>query len=136
MTDAFWKGPVVHSAGKKGGRLALGIEANRLANLVDGYFDIGLAEQLMRRGDALVAAHGRIVVFSDWRKMSAYDSECRRQMTAWGVGLGEGLEAFHVIAASRLVQMGLSVAAILVPALHVHERMENFVAAYDSSAAR
>jgi hypothetical protein len=27
--------------------------------------------------------------------------------------------------------MGLSVAAILVPALRVHERMEKFVAAYE-----
>lgn len=120
------------SVGKKGGRLTLHIDGKRLANSVEGHFDLGLAEQIMRRGDALVAAHGRIIVFSDWRGMTAYDSDCRRQMTAWGAGLGAGLEAFHVMATSGLVQMGLSVAAILVPALHVHDRVEKFLAAYDA----
>lgn len=118
--------------GKKGGQLALHIEGNRLANSVEGHFDIALADQIMRRGDALVAAQGSIVVFSDWRGMTAYDSECRRQMTAWGAGLGAGLAAFHVIATSRLVQMGLSVASILVPALHVHDDVEKFLASYET----
>lgn len=127
----FWGSAGVSSVGKKGGQLALHIEGSRLANSVNGYFDLSLAEQIMRRADALVAAHGRIIVFSDWRGMTAYDSECRRQMTAWGAGLGAGLEAFHVIATSRLVQMGLSVAAILVPTLRVHDHVEKFLAAYE-----
>jgi hypothetical protein len=113
--------------------LSFAIEGNLLCNKLVGHFDQGLADEIMSRGDTLLAKHGQLAVFSDWFQMASYETSCRQTMTAWGAGMGAGLQCFHVIAGTRLVKMGLAVASIVVPALHTHDRMSSFVAAYQAA---
>jgi hypothetical protein len=75
-------------------------------------------------------------VFADWQQMDSYDTSCRQTMTAWGVNLGKRLEAYHVVAGSRMVKMGLAVASIVVPTLRVHADVASLVAAYRAEKRR
>jgi hypothetical protein len=115
------------------GELFLFVEGKVLCNRLVGHFDQPLADKVMRRGDALLAQHGEIIVFSDWARMTSYDSSCRRTMTEWGAGLGKRLLGFNVIAGTRMVKMGLTVASILVPALRIHDTSTAFAAAYNET---
>jgi glycerol dehydrogenase-like iron-containing ADH family enzyme len=113
--------------------LSFVIEGKLLCNKLVGHFDQALADELMRRGNTLIAKYGELAVFSDWFHMTSYETSCRRTMTEWGVGLGRGLKCFHVIAGTRLVKMGLAVASIVVPTLRAHDGMASFIAAYQEA---
>ncbi|MGC4095235.1 MAG: hypothetical protein QM756_46400 [Polyangiaceae bacterium] len=132
MKAPFWGTGGLASTNAKGGELALHVERNLLCSVVVGHFDQALADQIMRRGTSLADECGKIIVFSDWYRMSSYESSCRSTMTSWGVGLGPRLLAFHVTAGAGMVKMGLSVARILVPSLHLHSSPAAFVAAYQA----
>lgn len=112
------------------GELLVFVEGKVLCNSLVGHFDQPLADRVMKRGDAVLAEHGELIVFSEWSRMASYDSSCRSTMTAWGAALGKRLTAFHVIAGTRMVKMGLTVASIVVPALRMHGTTVEFVTAY------
>jgi hypothetical protein len=57
---------------------------------------------------------GAVVGFLDWYEMESYDSECRARMTSWVVERRKHIRAFHVLVRSRLVNMGVSTAALLL----------------------
>lgn len=115
----------------RSGVLSFAVEGNVLCNKLVGHFDQALADEVMSRGNMILARHGRLAVFSDWFQMASYETSCRQTMTEWGVRMGTGLKCFHVIAGTRLVKMGLAVASIVVPTLRAHDRMTSFVAAYE-----
>jgi hypothetical protein len=136
VQEPFWGPPGPISKNRQGGELAINVRGSILCNTVSGHFDQSAADRIMAHGDQLLAEHGTITVFSDWLLMASYDISCRTTMTGWGANLGRRLEAFHVIAGSRLVKMGLAVASIVVAPLRVHGDRVAFMAAYQSAAPR
>jgi hypothetical protein len=130
VQDLFWGAQPTHTFQGRSGELALAVEGKLLCNKVVGHFDQPLADQIMSRGNLLIAQYRELTVFCDWLHMASYETSCRRTMTDWGVKLGASLKGFHVIAGARLVKMGLSVASIVVPALQMHADTARFTAAF------
>ena len=65
---------------------------------------------------AEIEAGRRPEVFHDWERMTGYDSDVRIAMTEWYREVSSQVERVHVLAASRLVVMGVSVVALAVGA--------------------
>ena len=69
-----------------------------------GAFALGNVQKM-----AAAARGGRITVFCDWADMSGYDSEVRATFTQW-VASNRTTVKFHLLVASKIVSMGVSVA--------------------------
>ena len=66
------------------------------------------------------------VVFDDWQGVTGYDPAVRVRMTAWTRRFGAGLAATHILLASRILSMGVSLAtrAANLPVTGYDERLE------------
>jgi hypothetical protein len=71
---------------------------------------------------------GPALGFLDWYEMDSYDSECRSRMTNWVVERRRNIRGFHILVRSRLVNMGVSTAALLLGGgiLHPHTDKDAF----------
>lgn len=77
--------------------------------VVDTHGDRLLSPQMTRRADTLVTKGG-IRFFFDFWQMPTYDSEMRTEWTAFLVKHRARIAEIHVVARSKLVAMGVSVA--------------------------
>jgi hypothetical protein len=68
-----------------------------------------LAPLMTQRADTIVA-RGRVRIFFDFWDMPTYDSEMRIQWTNWLAKHRARLDEIHIVARSKLVAMGVSVA--------------------------
>lgn len=84
-------------------------ESGTMLIVVGTHGDRALAPLMTRRAD-LIVARSRIRMFFDFWTMPTYDSEMRTEWTNWLVSHRERLDAIHVVARSKLVAMGVSVA--------------------------
>jgi hypothetical protein len=84
-------------------------ESGSMLVVVGTHGDRLLAPLMTRRADA-VLARGRITLFFDFWTMPTYDSEMRTEWTSWLVSHRARLDGLHVVARSKLVAMGVSVA--------------------------
>lgn len=84
-------------------------ESGALLVVLAGHGDRVLAPLMTRRAD-LLAARSRMRFFFDFWQMPTYDSEMRTEWTSWLVKHRSRLDGVHVVARSKLVSMGVSVA--------------------------
>ncbi len=139
MTDppqVFWTGPQrwLHDSR---GTMVIGAESDvMLCNAVAGHLSVALASQIRDDGEEIVRQHGRVRIFCDWSRMVSYETESRKLLTDWSVGLGDRLEELHIIGGSMMVRMGLAVASIAVRILVSHSSREDFLDAYRSCPDR
>jgi hypothetical protein len=71
--------------------------------------DRALAPLMTRRADAIIA-QTKLTLFFDFWEMPTYDSEMRMLWTQWLLSHRSHLNGLHVLARSKLVSMGVSVA--------------------------
>jgi hypothetical protein len=69
---------------------------------------------------------GRMTVFDDWEGVTGYDSAARVRLTEWTAQNGDAFHATHILIASKLLAMGLSLATRAAGlSVHVYQsRME------------
>jgi len=84
-------------------------ESGSMLVVVGTHGDRLLAPLMTRRADAIIA-RSKITLFFDFWTMPTYDSEMRTEWTSWLVSHRARLEGLHVVARSKLVAMGVSVA--------------------------
>jgi hypothetical protein len=84
-------------------------ESGSLLVVVGTHGDRVLAPLMTKRADAMVL-RSRMMLFFDFWTMPTYDSEMRTEWTSWLVSHRARLDGLHVVARSKLVSMGVSVA--------------------------
>lgn len=96
---------------------------------VAGKADVDVARELARDHERAIAAHGTIALFSDFASMTAYTSAGRFELTEWSKKHWPKLRSSHILVASKLVAMGVSVASIALPGLRSYTERSRFEAA-------
>jgi hypothetical protein len=84
-------------------------ESGALHIALNGHGDRRLAPVVLRRKNAIVACD-KIRLFYDFSLMPTYDSEMRTEWTSWLVHHRARVQEIHIVARSKLVAMGVSVA--------------------------
>lgn len=84
-------------------------EGGALHIVVEGHGDRRFAPIATRRKDAIVS-RTEVRLFYDFWRMPTYDSELRTDWTSWLVRHRARVVEIHVVARSKLVAMGVSVA--------------------------
>lgn len=79
-----------------------------------GHLDTELAGHIVESGDAVIARYGTLVAFHDWQKIETYDSNARARLTSWDYRIRQDVERVHILVASKLVKMGVSVASLVL----------------------
>jgi hypothetical protein len=72
----------------------------------------GTAGHIIRFAEEMLAAGRRLLVFHDWEGLTGYDPEARRTLTEWTGRISPFWDGSHILLASRLVAMAISVASI------------------------
>lgn len=80
--------------------------------MVEGHLSASIAEQIVQAGNGVVREDGRLVAFHDWERVESYDTEARLLLTSWGRAIAPNVEVVHILVRSKLVAMGVSVAAL------------------------
>jgi hypothetical protein len=132
----FWPGSAETYQGEAG-ELIQGIDDNGfLCHSVAGCLTQDMADRIIAAGPKIAKQPGRLVVFSDWHLCTRDESSCRTTMTNWAIELDTRLHGYHIIGGSRLVQMGITVAALVVKPLVAYRSREEFLAGYATYAKR
>jgi hypothetical protein len=97
---------------------------------LDGHMDVAAARRIVDAGNQVIREHGRLLVFHDWEEMLSYDTEARHVLTSWAKEIDRSVERAHILFRSKLVAMGVSVAAMALGGmLTAHPSRTSFVAA-------
>ncbi len=95
----------------------------------EAHGDRRLTAPVLRVKDAVLGGAGGVAMFYDFWEMPTYDSELRTEWTGWLVRHRAKLTALHVLARSKLVLMGVSVANLALGGLaRTHEAPATFYA--------
>lgn len=98
-----------------------------VASVAEGRFTRAMAVATLAFVDA--AAPKPLTVFHDWFAVSDYDSSARSVFTTWLLLHPHDAKAYHLAIGSKLVAMGVSVAALATGApLYVHRSRAAFAA--------
>ena len=79
---------------------------------VHGRATIGVIGVIIRFAEEMLAADRRLLVFHDWEDVSGYDAEARRQLTDWTDRIKPFWDGSHILFASPIVAMAVSVAGL------------------------
>jgi hypothetical protein len=79
---------------------------------VHGRASIGVVGVIIRFAEEMIAADRRLLVFHDWEDVSGYDAEARRQLTEWTDRIKPYWDGSHILFASPIVAMAVSVAGL------------------------
>ncbi|MEI8255253.1 MAG: hypothetical protein WCJ30_06215 [Deltaproteobacteria bacterium] len=102
-----------------------------LRTMVSGHATSDLGTVLIEQFEAAIARFGSVVVFDDWEAAIGYDSDVRLRLTEWTRKRQPALPEIHILVGSKIVAMGLSVAAMVVRhGLKVHPDRASFELAY------
>jgi hypothetical protein len=99
---------------------------------VVGHFSKDLIRPYTETIDRCIAQLGSpIEKFNDWEGLENYDSENRVEITNWAIKRRAMLRTVHVLARSKIVQVGLSIANIALGGfISVHGNRVSFEAAF------
>lgn len=133
------------SEAARGGRLALGPPRHSfigsatyelwvcapgvILQRVSGKADVDVAREIARQLEAAIAEFGPITLFDDFAGMTAYTSAGRFELTEWSKKHWAEMKSTHILVASKLVAMGVSVASIALPGLRSYTERARFEAA-------
>ncbi len=102
-----------------------------LRTTVAGYATTEVGALLIQQFQSAITRFGSVVVFDDWEAATGYDSDVRVKLTDWTRRSQSSIPEIHILVGSKIVAMGLSVAALVVShGLHVHPHRKAFEAAY------
>lgn len=92
---------------------------------VEGHAREEIVDPLLSGLEAAMA-RGPIHVFDDWFGVTGYDSSVRVRMTEWTRRHGAGLASTHILIASKVLSMGVSLAtrAVGLPITAYDSRFE------------
>lgn len=76
---------------------------------VVGHLDALLGRKFLDHVNRISATNRHIHAFCDWPEMTGYDSDVRSMFTQWVAG-NRSKVTVHILAGSKLVSMGVSVA--------------------------
>jgi hypothetical protein len=115
----------------KGGHLVLRWKnAGVVQVIVRGHGDGRFANPILRAFDTMADRYGTITVFCDFGQMPTYDSALRKELTDWCRERRRSLRAFHVVAESKIVVMGFSIANLALGGIiESHIERDTFEAA-------
>ena len=98
--------------------------------MVDGRLTKAIAERIVEADNTVIREDGRLVAFHDWERAESYDTEARLLLTRWGASIARDVEVVHILFRSKLVAMGVSVAALVLGGMiHPHTTRASFEAA-------
>lgn len=95
------------------------------------------APLVIAEGDRLLREHGRIAFFVDGYDAKMMSTGFREQITAWVAERGDAVACAHVLIRSKLWEMGLSIAKLVMrdTPMHVHSDVGEWEAAGRRQAA-
>ncbi|MBK7399764.1 MAG: hypothetical protein IPJ34_26790 [Myxococcales bacterium] len=103
---------------------------------VEGRASGPMSQRIVQLLEGALARHGQLAVFDDWENATGYESEVRIRLTDWTERHQQRIPETHVLAGSKLVSMGLAVAAIVLrKPLQVHPTRASFERAWASAVA-
>ncbi len=103
---------------------------------VEGRASAAMAQRIVYLLERALERHERLAVFDDWERATGYESEVRIRLTDWTERHQLRIPETHVLAGSKLVSMGLAVAAIVLrKPLQVHSTRASFERAWASAVA-
>ncbi|MBL4687022.1 MAG: hypothetical protein JKY37_20670 [Nannocystaceae bacterium] len=76
---------------------------------------IEMVEQVITFGEELLNSVPRIQIFHDFSAVTGYPAEARRRLVGWGVERRAKILSTNVLFKSKVVAMGTSLAALLLP---------------------
>jgi hypothetical protein len=88
--------------------LAPGLYATRAA----GHIEVELSSKIVAGGNEVIREHGKLLAFHDWQGIQTYETDARKQLTDWAIGIRGKVERVHLLTGSKLVRMGVAVASI------------------------
>lgn len=100
---------------------------------LNGYGEVGYAAHIIDAIDRAVESRSRIKMFYDMEGMSNYDSALRTKLTARFLQCRKETDELVVLAKSRLVSMGVTVANLALGGLiKIHQDRASFTSAFES----
>lgn len=101
---------------------------------VEGRASGPMSQRIVQLLENALERHQQLVVFDDWERATGYESEVRIRLTDWTDRHQQRIPETHVLAGSKLVSMGLAVAAIVLrKPLQVHPTRPSFERAWVSA---
>lgn len=85
-----------------------------LASRAEGMGSLELVRRVITFGDPLIRDHAPIQIFHDFRGVTGYRAEARRELVDWGVRNPDGIAMTNVLFRSKVVAMGVSLATALL----------------------
>ena len=93
---------------------------------VVGVLSLEGAQALELAGRRAIAKHGRYSGFHDWELMTDYESESRNRLTQFGVETLKSTEGIHLLLRSKIVQLGVQAASLVLRNLSTYKDRISF----------
>ena len=77
---------------------------------VRGHLDVAIIDDILRLADRRLADGVTIELYLDWEAAASYDSRARSNATRWLITHRDRVARVYVVAGSRMLAMGVSVA--------------------------
>ena len=77
---------------------------------ISGFMDQAILHEFIEVAERTLARGVDIHIFADWELATAYDGHARREATEWVIAHRERVRSFQIIAGSKILSMGISVA--------------------------
>lgn len=111
-TFEVWSGHA--STGKPGAMRLDWTRAGAVRIVIVGHGYAEYAPIIVKRWEHVLKFRGRMTVLFDYEKMETYDSRYRTDTQGWGSAHLKDLDAIYILTRSKLVQMGASVANLVL----------------------
>ncbi len=83
-----------------------------ISTRVEGFAAVELGDRIISWVDAAIADGEVPAVFHDWELATGYEPALRPRFTEWYLRIRRKVGAIHVLAASKLVTMGVSLVSL------------------------
>ena|SRR5690242_13989749 len=131
MDGAFWKGPAEEAIDARGNRALIGFSRTAFCIAVRGHLTTTLSDRIQIVGNRAITEIGKIWICCDWSEMTAYDSRARTDLTRWALDRDRSIHGLHIVVATPIVRMGVSVASMFLKRLTSYETRAAFLRAFD-----
>lgn len=97
-------------------------------------YDSHLAHLAMTAIEAIVSAQAKTDIFHDWEQMELYATKARTIMTERALPIAPKLNSLSVLFGSKVVLMGVSLAALKLGGIHTFNDRQSFEQAIKRAA--
>ncbi|MFK7990294.1 MAG: hypothetical protein AB8I08_30010 [Sandaracinaceae bacterium] len=85
-----------------------------LATHVEGMGSLQMVKRVVAFGDELIRTHPPIQIFHDFRGVTGYRADARKELVDWGVRNPNAIAMTNVLFRSKVVAMGVTLATALL----------------------